>query len=212
LKDEDWELLLEGAKHYSVELYDNICVYHDIASILRDIVYEGEPNVNKRDFSVEGIVLNNHIVDTVITGAKKLFSNTYSIAHEEISVLSPHNKVGVIDMNINMDLILDKKVTLPEKLTHALSFPCSTLNVYRVKVYDYNMHVWIVCSDDASYDGVRTIIDDGKARLVDLLSVSYMLSEKEWEKIIDNAGYYLYLAEVALNKFKKASVVLRVSG
>jgi len=224
LEDREWEELLDAAKRYSKELYDNMFVYREASPMLKDIVDEPEPDIKMRSFDVEKVVLDKQFIEDAIAKAKKALGKPPSIVRDVITIFDdPYTNDAryiVIDIApgpdsyviIDIMLSLNKEVVLPKEVAHVPVFlPSTSLTVNRVDVYYHSIHVWTSFNTRGGLEDTKwTVIRGGKANMASLLLASYVLSEEDWEKIIDKLTYCLWFTEIAYRKFKRASVVLNM--
>jgi hypothetical protein len=209
LEDGEWRKLLEEARRYGMDLYDNILVYYEAATALRGIIYEQEP-VNDVDVpDVEGVVLDDRLVEAVITEAEKVINNSSQFIRGVANVLDPPDASWVRFVDIDIRLLMDVKVTLPEWLARGAFFPCTEATVYWIDINNYIIRVWSRCNKDGiPYTNRRTISLTGTMSMADLILVSYMLTEDAWKKIIGMANHYLQLVRISHRKLEKAAVIL----
>ena len=224
LEDEEWKELLDAAKCYNKELYDNLLVYREAASMLKDIVNEPEPDIRMRSFDVERVVLNRQFVEDVVARAQKALGKPPSIVHDEITIFEDpymdNTRYVVVDITpgpdsyviIDVRLSLNKEVVLPKEVAHVPVFlPSTSLTVDWVDVFYRSIRMRISYNIDGGLrDSDWTVIRGGKVNMASLVFVSYTLSEDDWKKIIDKLTYYLWLTEITLKKLKKASVVMGI--
>jgi hypothetical protein len=211
LRDEEWEELLDAAKRHNTELYGNMLVYHEAASMLKNIVYEPEPDIRMRSFDVERVVLDSRLVDDVVARAQKALGKPLSIVRDELTIFEDPYTDDAYYITIDMRLDLNKEVVLPREVAHVPVFlPSTSLTVNWVEAFHHVIHVWTSYDTRGGWMDRWTVIRGGKVNTASLLLASYMLSEETWKKIIDKLGYYLWLTEVVLRKFKRASIVLNL--
>jgi hypothetical protein len=209
LEDNEWKELLDASERYSKELYDNVLVYHEATSMLKNIINEPEPDIRMRSFDVEKVVLDRQLVDDVVAKAQKAIGKPPSIVHD-ITIFEDPYIDDAYYVTIDMMLSLNKEVVLPREVAHEPVFLSSTtLTVNLVELFHHAIHVWTSYNAGVLRDK-WTVIRGGKANMASLIVVSYILSEKEWREIIDKLTYYLWLTEVALRKLKRVSVVLNM--
>jgi hypothetical protein len=210
LEDNEWEQILDVAKRYGAELYDNVKIIRDIVSVLRDVVYEPEADVNAREYNVEDVTLDERLVDAVI---EKFLGAPSSAIHETVRIFDAPYSIERADICIKAKLLMYEETVLPEWLVHMFSLPCSALTVYDINVSGYNIYVWSYCNNrSVPYTDYRKFAINGKVKMADLLLLAYILPEGAWRKIIDRLKYHLMLTEVALRKLKKASVAVNMFG
>jgi len=211
LEDWEWKELLDAAKRYNTDLYDNMLIYHEAASMLKDIVYEPEPDIKMRSFDVEKVVLDKQLVDNVVARAQKALGKPPSIVHDELTVFEDPYMDDAYYVIIDMMLDLNKEVVLPGDVANVPVFlPSTSLTVNWVEVYNHAIRVRISYISGGLSDTEWTVIRGGKTNMASLLLASFTLSEETWKKIIDKLGRYLWLTEVAFRKLKIASVVLNM--
>jgi hypothetical protein len=202
LGEEEWGWLLDSAKGHSADLYGNVKVLHDAATIMREIAREPEADVKGLDLG--GAALDGRVVNTVIAKAEEVFSGEV-FGHEEVYVFDSMPDMAVV--SVKVEVIVHRRVDLPDRLP----FLCSSPTVFKINVYDYSIYVWSYCGEGGRrrpLNKVTTVVENGRSEIGGLLLASYMLTEEDWERIIGRARYYLQLMEVALRKFKKSAAVL----
>ena len=214
LEDWEWKELLDAAKRYNTDLYDNMLVYHEAALMLKNIVYEPEPDIRMRSFDVEKVVLDRQLVDNVIARAQKALGKPSSIVFDEITVFDDPYMDDAYYVIIDMMFSLDREVALPREFAHVPVFlPSTLLTVNWVEVYNHAVRMRISYN---THDGLRdsewTVIWGGRVNIAGLLLASFTLSEETWKKIIDELSHCLWFTEIALRKFKMVSVVLNMLG
>jgi hypothetical protein len=212
LEDGEWKELLDAAKRYNAELYDNMLVYHEAASMLKNIVYGPEPDIRMRSFDVERVVLDMRLVDDIVARARKAIGKPPSIVSDKLTIFEDPYMGDAYYVTIDIMLGLNKEVVLPREVAHVPVFlPSTSLTVYLVEATRHTIHVWTGYNTHGGLRPTRwTVMWGGRANMAILLLASFMLSEEAWKKIIEKLGYYLWLAEVALRKFRNASIVLNM--
>jgi hypothetical protein len=208
LEDSEWEQILDVAKRYGAELYDNVKIIRDIVSVLRDVAYEPEADVDVGKYNVEDVALDERLVDAVV---EKLLSDPSSAIRETVKIFDAPDSVEAANIYIKAKLLMHEGAVLPEWLVRMSSLPCSALTVYDVDISGYNIYVWSYCNNGSvPYTDYRRFAINGEVKMADLLLLAYMLPEGAWRKIIDRLEYHLMLTEVAFRKLKMASVVLNM--
>ncbi|MCI4409710.1 MAG: hypothetical protein JHC26_11515 [Thermofilum sp.] len=224
LEDEEWKELLDVAKRYNNELYDNLLVYREVAPMLKDVVNEPEPDVKMRSFDVEKVVFSRQFIEDVVARAKKALGKPPSIVFDELSIFEDpymdNTRYVLVDITpgpdshiiIDMRLSLNKEVVLPKEVAHTSVFlPSTSLTVKWVDVFFHSIRMQVSYNIDVgSSDSEWTVIRGGKINMATLVFISYTLSEDVWKKIIEKLTYCLWFTEITLRKLKKASAVMDI--